>query len=314
MKNKLSSETNRNSLLWFAIILAAVLSLLFLRSFLPEYVHFSNDGPLGEQNCEWGKLPTGFTGIWMDLNDLGHNQGAEPTSIFSLVFMVLGPLGYSKFFVPVGLFILGMGAWTFFRSLRLSPLAAALGALAMTLNATFFADACWGLASHPMAFGMDFFALALIMSNTNETPRLTRWMRLALAGLCVGDNVTEAADIGALFSLLIAAFVVFKTFTEENSTIFKKIVRSVGRVFVVAIFAGFIAFQTILSLVGTSIVGVVGTAQDSETKAQHWDFATQWSLPKKETLGIIVPGVFGYRMDTPKDMTPALQDEYRGGV
>src|SRR5208282_4510819 len=36
-----------------------------------------------------------------------------------------------------------------------------------------------------------------------------------------------------------------------------------------------------------------------EAKAAHWDFATQWSLPKTETLGIIVPGLFGYRMDTP---------------
>jgi hypothetical protein len=59
---------------------------------------------------------------------------------------------------------------------------------------------------------------------------------------------------------------------------------------------------------------VAGAAQDTETKAQHWDWATQWSLPKMETLGLIVPGLFGYKMDTPKDMMPDLQDAYKGGV
>ena len=68
-----------------------------------------------------------------------------------------------------------------------------------------------------------------------------------------------------------------------------------------------------IALIGSQIVGIAGTAQDAETKAANWDKATQWSLPKKETLGIFVPGLFGYRMDTPKDMMPSLQDAYNGG-
>src|ERR1051325_1883409 len=39
--------------------------------------------------------------------------------------------------------------------------------------------------------------------------------------------------------------------------------------------------------------------QDPQTKRQHWDAATMWSLPKIETLRVISPGLFGYRMDTP---------------
>ena len=37
-------------------------------------------------------------------------------------------------------------------------------------------------------------------------------------------------------------------------------------------------------------------AQDETTKKQRWDEATQWSLPKAETLRFIIPGLFGYRM------------------
>jgi len=86
------------------------------------------------------------------------------------------------------------------------------------------------------------------------------------------------------------------------------------RLAVIAVFAGFIATQTVVTLIGTQIKGVVGTGQDTESKAQHWDWATQWSYPKIETLGLFVPGVFGYKYDTPKDMMEFLQNSYQGGV
>ena len=177
------------------------------------------------------------------------------------------PLGIAKFLAPLALFILGLGAWTFFRQLRLSPLAATLGALAATLNSAYFATACWGVASQQIAIGMDFFALALVVSNTSETPALIRWTRLALAGLAVGINVMEAADIGAIFSMFVATFVFFKAVADESGPALVKAGRGISPVAVIAFFAGFIATQTVVSLVGTQIQGVVGTGQDTESKA-----------------------------------------------
>jgi len=300
--------------LLIALLLAIILSVLFYRSFLPDYVHFSNDGPLGAQNGAWLRLPGAMTGMWDDLNDIGASGGAMPPSVTALLRWLLGPLGIAKFLAPLALFILGLGAWTFFRQLRLSPLAATLGALAATLNSAYFATACWGVASQQIAIGMDFFALALVVSNTSETPALIRWARLALAGLAVGINVMEAVDIGAIFSMLVATFVFFKAVADESGPALVKAGRGIIRVAVIAFFAGFIAIQTVVSLVGTQIQGVVGTGQDTESKAQHWDWATQWSYPKIETLGLFVPGVFGYKYDTPKDIMEFLQDSYRGGV
>jgi hypothetical protein len=299
---------------WFVTLLAGLLAALFWRSFLPDYVHFANDAPLGQHHSAWLQLPGGFVGLWNDLNDIGFSGGAFASSIAVVLKWPLGPLGYAKFLTPIALFILGLGAWSFFRQLKLTPLAAALGALAAMLNSFFFADACWGTASHQIAVGMDFLALALIVSNLAETPVLVRGARLALAGLCVGMNVMEAADIGALFSLIIAAFVFLKSLTEAGKTVIHNAVRGIVRVSVIAVFAGIIALQTMLSLVGTSIQGIAGTAQDTETKAANWDYATQWSLPKMETIGLVVPGLFGYKMDTPKDMMPSLQDSYRNGA
>jgi len=295
------------------LILALALAILFWRSFLPDYVHFSNDGPLGQQNAAAAHLPEAFLGTWYDNNDIGSGGGAWALSISAVFRWVVGPVGYAKFLAPFALFILGLGAWSFFRQLKLSPLAVTLGTLAAVLNSTFFAIACWGVAPQEIAIGMDFFALALVVSIAEETPLITRLARLALAGLCVGMNVMEAADIGAIFSLFVSAFIVFQAFNQATGPVPARLFRGVWQTAIVAVFAGFIAYQTVISLVGTSIQGIAGTAQDSQTKLEHWDWATQWSLPKVETLGLFMPGLFGYKMDTPNNMDPNFVNDFAGG-
>jgi hypothetical protein len=299
--------------IFFAILLAVILAVLFGKSFLPGYVHFSNDGPLGQQNAEWVRLPAGFTDCWDDLNDIGASVGSFPLGLSALIRWTLGSVAFAKFFPPIALFILGLGAWTFFRQLQLSPLAAVLGALAAALNSSFFACTCWGVGPQEIAIGMDFFALALVVSNSPTTPALNRWLRLALAGLAVGMNVIEAADIGAILSVFVAAFVFYKAITDEGGSVVAKAGRGIGQVVMIAAFAGFIATQTVVSLISSQINGMAGTGQDAASKAEHWNWATAWSEPKVETFGLIVPGLFGYRMNTPGDMMGFLQDSYKGG-
>ena len=295
------------------LLLVVVIALLFWRSFVPGYVHFSNDGPLGQQNVNWQQMPGALTGMWDDLNDVGFAAGTFTPSIRALLYWSLGPVGYSKFYAPVSLLVLGLGVWMFLRALKFSHFTALMGMLAAVLNTAFLAGACWGIASIEIAIGMNFFALALAFANHRETPAFTYWLRIVLAGLCVGMNVIEGADIGALCSVLVAIIVFIKALLDAEGTTPAKIFRGVSQVAVIAVFAGFMALQTVIALIGNSITGVAGTAQDSETKAQHWDWATQWSLPKTETLGLVVPGLFGYKMDTPKDMMPAVAKFYDGG-
>jgi hypothetical protein len=306
-------------------LLIVILLLLFRESFKSGMVAFSNDSPLGQMVSDQVLMPQTIFGEWVDLNSIGVNYGSSSPSISSLIRLLwewplkppFGPLGFANSYTPFGLFILGLGTLVFFRQMRFSAVAAFLGAVAMMLNSTYFGGACWGIASLEIAMGFNFFALALVMVNTAETPWLIRWIRIALAGICVGMNVIESADIGALASILVALFVFFKAFAEEEGPILHKVVRSTTRVTVVALFAGFIALQTVLSLVGVAITGVAGmpgTAQDSAAKSAAWDYATQWSLPKKETLGLVVPGLFGFKMDTPSQMPAELQNAYQGGL
>src|ERR1017187_10014372 len=128
----------KSQALTLAALLAGILLCLFWRSFLPGFVHFSNDGPLGQENVAWSQLPGALNGMWDDLNGIGFNSGTYSPSVSAILKWQLGPVGYSKFYTPIALFILGLGAWTFFRQLKLSTLAATLGMLAAMLNSTFF--------------------------------------------------------------------------------------------------------------------------------------------------------------------------------
>jgi hypothetical protein len=81
----------------------------------------------------------------------------------------------------------------------------------------------------------------------------------------------------------------------------------------IAIFSALTAAHTLSSLVGTQVKGIVGMAQDKASKERRWIEATQWSLPKKEVLRILIPGIFGYRMDT-KGTGVLYEKSYWGAV
>lgn len=289
------------------LLCCAVLAVLFYGCFLPGYTLFSNDGPLGAQMAACNRVPAAFTGSWQDLNSIGFRAGGAWPSVTYGLLLLLGPIGYAKFYAFFGLLILGCGAWCFFRQLGLNIWACVLGGLAAMLNSGYFSTACWGVVAHPIAVGMSFFAMAALVDSTSNR----RWLRVALAGVAVGVAVADGADMGAIFSMYVALFVMYQAFIAPGERV-KTLATGVTRVALVAVFAAFFAAQTISVLVGTQIKGVAGTSQDTQSKQEHWDWATQWSFPKRETLGILIPGLFGYRMDAEQKLPEYLQEHYVG--
>jgi hypothetical protein len=274
------------------LLMLGILTGFFWRSALPSEVIFSNDGPVGAANMDALRMPAGYSGVWMDLNWLGAGSGSLPADVYYLLFWALGPVGSAKFMLPLTFLFLGGSAWLFFRRAGLGQAASLFGAVAATLNSGIFSDGCWGLMTHTITAGMNFLALAALTGR-----RGPYWIRLVLAGFAVGMGVIESADIGALYSLVVAAWVLYQGWAEGNGGLVKRVMRGGWRLAVVGLCAGIIASQTIVTLVSTQIVGIAGAEQTVESKAERWDWATQWSLPKKEALGIAAPGIFGYRMD-----------------
>lgn len=278
-------------------VLVVILGFLFRDSFRTGVAHFSNDGPLGVMNAQAVTMPQALTGYWSDLNWVGANGQAVPSDVSYLLFWILGPVGFAKFYPPLTLLLLGAGAWIFFRSLRLSPGLCCIAAIGAALNMNFVSNTCWGLGTRSLTLMSAFLALAALNSRRGNP-----WLRAALAGLCVGLGVIEGADNGAIFSLFIGAFVVFQSFAEEG-TLARRLV-SCARLGVVVLFALFIAWQVLIPLMGVALKqskdSSAAAEADPQAEAQKsWVFATQWSLAPKETLRVIIPGLYGYRMDTP---------------
>jgi len=284
-------------------VLAALLAFLFAKSFRPEMVLFSNDAPLGliaaasgQQASTTGGL---FTGYWQDLNWLGIEQPAIlPGLSFGLYLIFQDPVVNAKFYGPASLFILGLSAWLFFRQLGFRQSVCVLGGIAAALNSNTFSHVCWGLPSRALSQAAVFLALAAIQSAT----RGNAWAKAALGGMAVGLAVMEGFDVGALYSLYVAAFAFFAVLAVEGGgPAAKKLPRAAAFVVLIALCAGWFAAHALTTLIGTQIKGVAGAAQEPQTREERqrkYDNATYWSLPKKETLRVLIPGLFGYRMDT----------------
>ena len=287
-------------------VLIIVTLFLFWDSLDPALILFSNDGPLGSISTDAIEMPGTFSGYWHDLNWLGYEQpSASPGIYMALGLLLQKSVLYLKWCTPICLVILGLSAWFFFRTLGFRNLACTIGAVAAAFNMEVVSYACWGLPSRSLTFATSFLAGAFVLRALKSRP----CPPLALAGICVGLGLMAGYDIGALFSLYIAAFVLFgfvikRLESEKPVALGQAAGRGFAGVAVVAVVAGLAASQTMSTLVDTQLKG---TGSDPQTPAQRdaakerqWTFLTQWSLPKMETLRIVIPGLYGYRLDTPR--------------
>jgi hypothetical protein len=274
-----------------AAILAGLFVVLFIQSFQPGQILFANDNTLGLMRALPNRLPSAFTGKWHSGGWVGIQGLAVAPTISAFLTMVLPPEIFLKVYAPFTMLFLGLCAWVFFRQLEFNPGVCVLGGIAAGLNMHFFSIACWGTGSWNIAAGMVFLALAALCSKA--VPQV--WEKGILAGLAVGLDLMEGYDVGAIMCIYVGIFILYQVFTWETTPV-KRVFKVIGVEALVVLFSALLASYSIFSLVGTQVVGVVGTGQDVQTKEQRWNPATQWSLPKLETLRVVSPGLFGYRM------------------
>lgn len=284
------------------LLLMVLLAVLFSPSFSPGMVVFANDFSLGMLQAYASQFFSGFLGVWFDLHGLGRAMPASAPNVTQVFYLLLaspwsGPEGavyFAKFYAPLALVFLGLCAWVLFRALKLRPAVCAVAAVAAALHTDPFSNACWGLPPWAICHGLVFLALAAVVTACGRHAII----KLLLAGAATALGITEAYDTGALFSLVIAAFTVFACLTQEPWRA-RVLAKSGLNVALVAGFALLVAASTLVTLIGTEVKGVVGMGQDAESKAERWNVAIHYSLPKQETLRILIPGLYGYLPDTP---------------
>ena len=274
-----------------------IILLVFRESFNPAKVLFANDGPLGALVTQSLKMPDAFGGMWGDSYWLGTDGGRATLSFTYLLLWVLGPVWFAKFYVPGALVILHLCARHFFKRCGFSPEVMVLGGLAAALNSNYFSNSCWGLATRSLSLAAIFLALAAVQGSSSGRPLI----KAALAGLAIGLAIIEGGDNGAIFSLFVAAFAFFWNIWCRQGSVVIRVLKGGATVAIMAVLAAVLAAQTLNVFFGFSGsgTGIAGLSQKGMTPEQKWSFATQWSLPKAESLRVVVPGLYGYRLDTP---------------
>lgn len=309
MVKAMKPKIGLRSLLLLVVILGGVLAVLFHKSLMSDQALFSNDGPLGAQLSRPLAMPGSFFGIWNDNYWVGAYNGNYNPNFSGLIYFVcrgLGELARVNFYTPLTALILGICSWIFFRSIGCNSRTAILASLSAALNMNFFSNAAWGLGSRGLSLAGAFLALAAIETGFVVQPILTS----IVAGLAIGLSITEGGDNGAFFSMFIAAYVGWRSWISMPSKP-KAVALGGAKVIIMVVFAAIMASQTLGIFVRTSVKGVVGTEQTAETKEAKWIGNTMWSLPKAETLRVIIPGVFGYRL---KAMSSDVASSYWGRV
>lgn len=278
----------------------AIFGVLFAKNFEPGVAHFANDGPIGTLLARPYQTPDSYRGIWNDLLWLGAWNGNFNPNITGLAIGAIGPTYYHKFMIPIGLIFLGLSAAYCGQRFGFPRWVCILVGTAAALNMNVFSNACWGLPSRAHAMGAAFLALAAMRASAGRFAVI----KAVLAGLAIGLGITEGGDNGAIFAIVVGCYGFFHVVTEGNvssrvggSGWLNRALRGAGLVAVSAIVAAVFAAQTLNIFVNTAVKGVVGMSDDSLTPEQKWDFATQGSLHPTETLRVIIPGLFGYRMD-----------------
>jgi hypothetical protein len=285
--------------IWLALgVVALVLLALFRAVLSPGEVLHANDGPLGLLKNHEGEGFGNLQSVWFPCGWIGGAQPSGAPTMSVLLYLAVSAVTYAKLHAPLALLFLGGAAAFFCRRAGFSPVVAVLTGLAAAMNSNAVSYACWGLPPKPIAQGMALVAMALMMGNGAGW---RGWVRAALAGLAVGTCVMEGADVGAILSLFVAAFVVWQVWAlraEGAKAWGADLLKGGGRLAVVVVFAGWMAAHSLVTLISTQIIGVAGM-QEGTSKEERWAYATSWSFPKIETLRVVVPGLFGYRMDTP---------------
>lgn len=279
------------SFLILLLVLGGALGVICRQAFLPHQAAWNNDTSLGWMEDESARLPGAFFGKWSNLEFLGGTDVGYTPSLTAVYQMLIGPEMYMRTIVPFSMFFLGFGAWLFFRQLGFARGVCIVGGLAAGLNMHYFSNACWGLAHWCVAAGMFYIALALLVSSSAKP----LWARAGLIGLSIGMVVMEAYDVGAIFSIYFGIFMVFYFLMESKDPV-KAAPKTVVTGSVVVLFALLIASSSIYTLIGSTFTENAKTGKTAADKRQQWIFLTTYSFPKMESLRLMIPGLYGYRL------------------
>ena len=274
--------------------IAIIVICIFYNVILPPVPLMAQDAPLVSEVLSRQRAKNSENVYWNTAGYLG--SGGSVLANKSAKYRI--DLAYFKRFVPTNLvstfnfpfavLIVGIGFYMFALSLNLKPLSAFTGAASIMLAGHFIS--CIYSGHTGKFFMLAYLCLALWLLTTGIRKRSI--LCLLWSGVCGGLGVSNALDVGFIVIIFFAVWMVFLIYQTRNQKRWLKLSSGL----VIACAAGLLySASTIYSLAGLSkSESGSPTAKDNRSEAEKWNWATQWSLPKIETITFVMPGFFGF--------------------
>jgi len=234
------------------------------------------------------------TGSFHVLNWLGQAYLPQPLHPFSLAAALLSPWWFFTIYAPImaTLALLAMAA--FLREFELSRPAALFGGVVYAWQGDLLPFVYPG----HYAYIATWFFFAVGAWGALRAQRTRHWAYGMISGICCGLMVSLQPDRGAIASVLIGVLYLASVWQRSNGvhptlgdqlTVLRNLLLCV-------IVAAMVALAPLLALFQGNIVGV--KLAGSTDREQTYKLVTQFSLGPSETLTYLVPGFFGWSMNT----------------
>lgn len=277
---------------WAPLVLAVLLLLTFRRIWDPASAVEAGDAPVGTavQFNEMLKAgATASTNPWQGLDSYGPILLGD----FSiLVYRFLPVSKADEFHMALFTLLTALGLYGFLRDRRHGAVPALVGALAAGFSTSLISLA---KAGHVGKFG-GFTYLVLALWAMQKALRGRGWSWALLGGVFVGYALAWGRDTAVVVALGVGVFWLWELFrppaaTAPNARPAARLPWWRGLILLGA--AGVVAL-----VMATPVLKVFSVHADSvhETMSpqQHWEWATQWSLPGDELLKLVVPSYTGW--------------------
>ncbi len=298
MENMAQSAGDEKMKLSLKPLLLAIVGTFLLQLWLCYFFSFGSVIPMTNDiipaNCWEFRFhfpPQGFVSYdyW-----LGFANYPVPLTPFTMLAHLPVWLLFTVYYPMFGTLAVASSYWLM-RELKLSSHAAVIGGLIYGWQGPLLSN-IYGGHFAPMAL-LALTPVAAVMAL--RAIRNLDWRAAVVCGSVLGMNICLAPDQGMLVALLIGALYLVgivrsgRRKPREGTMLF-------GRLLAAIMMSVLVALPALQTTVQTGISGVKQVTSDDPQ--QHWDWATQWSLPLTETLDYLVPGFFGWRsgsMDGP---------------
>jgi hypothetical protein len=277
---------NRATLAPAILALAALVGALYYKLFNPFAALQAGDAPPLTAHTIQGLLADGFFVYgWNPFAGLG-NPLTPLTGDWQVLFYLLLP--YPKVaegIMAMAVLLTGLFFLLFLRERGYDAWSALAGAIALCLSTAFVS---LSFAGHLGKFLMMAYAAGALWAM-EKALRKGSWLAAGFGGLLIGYVLISQLDAGLLLLLGFGAFWLrdMIALAGRNAALWRQVL---GRLLLAGVVAAILAAPVSLSLLKRSAGGAGSIMQDEK---RHWEWATQWSLPKAEALRLVCAKYFG---------------------